>query len=214
VIFIINSTGGRIYYFLGSSVTYGSENNGVSFVDYIAKDYDWECRKIAVSGTTLVEEGEDSYVERLNRIDKSAVMGHMICQLSTNDASQNKILGEVVDSKQLKDFDTATIIGAMEYIICYTYQTWNCRVSFYTNPNYKNDYYESMIDALYQLQKKWDIGIIDIYNYVNIDKLSEDTLNSYMVDSIHPNDKGYRWMADIIGKYLYNSADRGRFIEN
>ncbi|MBQ8382726.1 MAG: SGNH/GDSL hydrolase family protein [Clostridia bacterium] len=192
-----------LYYFLGSSVTYGSATGGRSFVEEIAELYPIAYDKQAISGTTLVDSGANSYVQRLvSRFDPDIAPDRLIVQLSTNDASQNKPLGTVSDSKNSADFDTTTVIGAMEFIIAYAKETWDCPVAFYTNPYYNNATYEKMIDALYELQEKWDIMIFDFYYYVDMEELSAATLSSYMADSIHPNATGYKWMAGIMGEML------------
>ena len=64
-----NPIKGKTVIFLGSSVTYGSASGGVSFADYIEKRDGCEMIKSAVSGTTLVETGIDSYVSRLKKLD-------------------------------------------------------------------------------------------------------------------------------------------------
>ena len=64
-----NPIKGKTVIFLGSSVTYGSASGGVSFADYIEKRDGCEMIKSAVSGTTLVESGIDSYVSRLKKLD-------------------------------------------------------------------------------------------------------------------------------------------------
>lgn len=194
-----------VYYFLGSSVTYGSANNGLSFADYLAERTNWTCIKKAVSGTTLVTSAGNSYIHRMkHEIGTAMQMDHLIVQLSTNDASQNKPLGKISSSKQKEDFNTTTIIGAMEYIIAYAAETWNCPVTFYTNPQYSSSNYRNMITALYELKEKWNIGIIDFYNYVNMDRLSSSQLRAYMADAIHPNASGYQWMAGVFQDYLTN----------
>ncbi len=198
-----------LYYFLGSSVTYGSATGGRSFVEEIAALYPIAYNKQAVSGTTLVDNGASSYVQRmLSGFDTEIAPDRLIVQLSTNDASQNKPLGSVSDSKNAADFDKSTIIGAMEYIIAYAKDTWNAPVAFYTNPYYNNATYEKMIAALYDLQEKWGIQIFDFYYYVDMEELPAATLSSYMADAIHPNATGYRWMAGIMGKMLLD-ADHG-----
>lgn len=59
------------YIFLGSSVTYGSAAGGYSFVDMLAEKNQIDCIKEAVSGTTLVDNGPDSYVQRMiHNLDK------------------------------------------------------------------------------------------------------------------------------------------------
>lgn len=187
------------YCFLGSSVTYGYTTGGVSFVDNLANDNNWICYKKAVSGTTLANINSSSYVERMkNEINIYAPMDAFICQLSTNDATLNEPMGQVIASKNLSDFNTATTIGAMEYIICYASETWKCPVVFFTNPYFNNANYELLIDALYQLQSKWGIGIIDFYYNKYMNSLPSATLSSYMSDSIHPNAQGYQWIAGVM----------------
>lgn len=193
------------YYFLGSSVTFGARTEGVSFPEILAKDNGWTCVKEAVSGTTLVDNGETSYVQRLiNNIAPTVQMDHLIVQLSTNDAliANNFPLGTVSSSKNLADFDTSTIIGAIEYIIAYADQTWHCPVTFFANPKYNNKPYANMIAALYEVQAKWNIGIIDFFYYKNMTPLDDVTLKSYMGDSVHPIAEGYQWMANVMGDYL------------
>ncbi len=194
---------GKTFIFLGSSVTYGSASGGYSFADYIRDDYDCTCIKEAVSGTTLVDNGSDSYVQRMLKIDKTIDADHFICQLSTNDASQGKPLGKVSESMELEDFDTRTIIGAMEYIICYAKETWDCPVSFYTGTKYDSVAYGKMVDALYELQEKWGIGIIDLWNDEEMNSISESKYNSYMSDPIHPNRLGYKvWWTPKFVEFL------------
>ena len=52
-------------YFLGSSVTKGFAAHNNSFAEYIAKKDSCTCIKEAVNGTTLIDNGEDSYIERM-----------------------------------------------------------------------------------------------------------------------------------------------------
>lgn len=77
---------GKTVIFLGSSVTYGSASGGISFADMMAKELNFHCIKEAVSGTTLADLDETSYVSRLKRLDPATKADLLICQLSTNDA--------------------------------------------------------------------------------------------------------------------------------
>ncbi len=197
---------GKNFFFLGSSVTYGYASNGVSFVDHIADRNDCKCVKEAVSGTTLVDNGSSSYVQRmLNNLDKSADCDHFVCQLSTNDASQNLPLGTVSTSTNLNDFNKSTIIGAMEYIICYAKQTWNCPITFFTNTYYDSSNYQAMVNALYALQDKWGIGIIDLWNNEEMRNVSSSDYARYMSDNIHPTATGYsEWWTPVFEEYFQN----------
>ena len=79
---------GKTVLFLGSSVTYGSAAGGVSFAECMAEELGIHCIKEAVSGTTLADLDDTSYVARLKKLDPQLPVDLLICQLSTNDASQ------------------------------------------------------------------------------------------------------------------------------
>ncbi|MCM1121246.1 MAG: SGNH/GDSL hydrolase family protein [Eubacterium sp.] len=198
--------------FLGSSVTYGASSQGISFVDYIGKQSGNEVIKEAVSGTTLVEEGKDSYIARLKKMNETHI-DLFICQLSTNDATQKKTLGTISSTMELKDFDTHTVAGAMEYIIAYAKSQWNCPVMFYTNPQYDSEEYEAMVGLLKEIQKKWGIGVIDMWNDESFNQISGEERDLYMADPIHPTKAGYlEWwlpyMENEIEKYYASEQEK------
>lgn len=197
---------GKKIAFLGSSVTEGSRSKGVSFVEYLCKRNECTYVKEAVSGTTLVDNGEKSYVQRINNISTTDQFDLFVCQLSTNDASQGLPLGEISDSQKLEDFDTSTVIGAMEYVICYAKQTWNCPVIFYAGTKYESTEYEKMVAALYELQEKWGIGILDLWSGLDV---NIPNYNLYMADSIHPTQAGYlEWWTPFMEQELYKLIER------
>lgn len=181
---------GKTVLFLGSSVTYGSASGGVSFADYIGKRDGCTVIKSAVSGTTLVESGINSYVSRLKKLDAEKV-DLFVCQLSTNDASQKKELGKIIESKNLNDFGTRTIAGAIEYIICYSKEKWNCPVIFYTNPRYDSEPYGEMVGILKEAETKWGISVIDMWNDAELNAALNKNTALYMADKIHPTKAGY-----------------------
>ena len=85
--------GKRICY-LGSSVTLGLYSMDVSFADYISYRNGCEYVKEAVSGTTLVDNGKTSYIQRMkNNIGTDEKFDAFVCQLSTNDASKEMPMG-------------------------------------------------------------------------------------------------------------------------
>ncbi|EET61176.1 hypothetical protein BRYFOR_06821 [Marvinbryantia formatexigens DSM 14469] len=195
---------GKRIIFLGSSVTYGEAADGYSFVDYLEEKDGIKAVKEAVSGTTLTDSGGDSYVQRMkNNIDKDMEADAFVCQLSTNDATQRMPLGEIADTKELEDFDTGTVTGAIEYIIGYASETWDCPVIFYTNSKFGHKGYEEMIDVMTDIQKKWNIGFIDMYNDTEFNDISDEQKKEYMADYIHPTRQGYiQWWAPYIEDYL------------
>ncbi len=198
---------GKTILFLGSSVTYGASAKGVSFADYIAVRNNCTSLKEAVSGTTLTDNGPDSYIARMKQVDKTIPADFFICQLSTNDASQNKPLGAVSAGTALSDFDTHTVAGAIEYVIVYARETWHCPVLFYTNPYYDSSAYEQMTDLLKQIAQKWDIEVIDLWSDELFNDISKEQRTLYMADQIHPTQAGYlQWWTPVFEKKLYELA--------
>lgn len=191
---------GNVYYWLGSSVTFGANSKEESMVDFFAKKYDCTCIKEAVSGTTLNASNTGSYVERFDRYlaseEKAEHLDGFICQLSTNDTRNPDALGLVMpDFVTGSDaFDTHTTFGAIEYIIAKVKETWDCPVYFYTNPPYSNGVYEKMVEGLQRIAEKWDITVIDMFADEAFNAISDSDRALYMSDTIHPTKAGYlKW---------------------
>lgn len=194
---------GKTIIFLGSSVTYGSQARGESFADFMEKRDGIVAVKEAVSGTTLVDNDEKSYIQRMLTIDPSIQADAFVCQLSTNDASKELPLGEIAEGTDKAAFDTSTVTGAMEYVIAYARETWGCPVIFYTGTKYDSPAYEAMVNRLLELQEKWDIGVIDLWNSEKMNGVSEGDYKLYMADKIHPTRAGYRdWWTPEFEAYL------------
>ena len=194
---------------LGSSVTYGAASLQNSLGEYFQQRFGMELTKEAVSGTTLADKGGSSYVDRIKNIDKDADIDLFICQLSTNDASLNCPLGDI--SKD-GNFDVTTTTGAMEYIITYARETWNCPVLFYTGSYYDSADYKAMVDRLMELKDKYDIGVLDLYHSKKFNDITPEQRELYMHDDIHPTKAGYReWWCPEMEKQLlayYDSLEK------
>ncbi len=196
---------GKRLLFLGSSVTKGAASLNVSVADYIRVLDGCEVVKNAVNGTTLADVGVSSYVSRLEKTDSAQSFDAVIVQLSTNDASQKKPLGEIAESKTISAFDKKTVFGAIEYIIAYARQTWNCPVIFYTGTKYDSETYQTMVDGLLRIQEKWGIGVIDLWNDPEMNAVSAEDYALYMSDPVHPTQAGYlKWWTPKFESYLYD----------
>ena len=189
---------GKVIFWLGSSVSEGASSGQESMADFLAKKHGAQCIKEAVSGTTLADRANSSYVSRLDQyLASDERAGHVdafICQLSTNDKGFPDGFGAVTpaDVRDAAAFDTATTFGAMEYIIATAKDTWDCPVYFYTNPPMGDENYETMVQALEELAEKWGVTIIDLYRDQAFNDISEEEQALYMADSIHPTKAGYR----------------------
>ena len=190
------------FIFLGSSVTKGFAAYGKSFVDMIAARNGAVCVKEAVSGTTLADNGSKSYVSRLKALDPKTPCDLFVCQLSTNDATKKVPLGAMAAGKDMSSFDTKTVCGAIEYIIAYAKQTWNCPVVFYTNPQYASPAYKAMVEALKKIADKWGIQVIDLWD--NKEFTDNYRKHTYMNDQIHPTRKGYEVWTPVFETALIN----------
>lgn len=194
---------------LGSSVVYGMYANQDSVGEYIAKRFGCNLTKEAVSGTTLADVDQKSYISRMKKnigSDKSYDL--FICQLSTNDASKDIPLGNIVNSQNKDDFDVLTVTGAISYIICYANEMYDCPIVFFTGSYYENDNYAKMVKRLYELQEVYDFEIIDLYTNTEFNDISADEYKLYMYDSIHPTRAGYRdWWGPEIEKRINEIID-------
>ena len=161
--------------FLGSSVTYGSASNGISFADYIAQRNGFTITKEAVSGTTHTDDEPLSYIERLKGIDKSLKADLSVCQLSTNDAAKGKPIGDVLSQ------DTSTVSGAIRFISGYVSDVWHCPVVFYTSPRFESEAYGLMVNALNKIAPDAGITVIDMWNDEAFNAARKD---DYMADQI------------------------------
>lgn len=162
--------------FLGSSVTYGSASNGVSFADYLCERNGFTMTKEAVSGTTLVDLDDQSYVSRLKSIEVTKC-DLFVCQLSTNDASQNL---------PLKDVDEA-----LDFIIDYVKNKWKCAIAFYTNPKYDSIEYAAMVELMKEKAKKENVILMNMWDDEKLNQQIDKNRDYYMADPIHPTGAGY-----------------------
>lgn len=177
---------------LGSSVARGEASEGYAVGEYLATRFECSLTKEAVSGTTLAEGKKNSYVDRIHNLDPGANFDLFVCQLSTNDASMHIPLGETSESRNLEDFDTSTVTGALEYIIRYAQETWDCQVVFFTESRYDSEEYRAMVDQLLKLKDKWGIGVLDLWSSDTFNDISDEQRDVYMYDDIHPTKAGYR----------------------
>ncbi|GEM_PF-729334 len=189
--------------FLGSSVTYGAASGGIAFPEFLCMNDGLITIKEAVSGTTLVDNGPDSYIARMKKIYREFPADVFVCQLSTNDATRKLPL--------------ADIRSALETILAFARDTFHCPVVFYTNPRFDSKEYAAMVDCLTQLVEEANkdgsglpVYILDFWNNEVFSKLSQQTLKAWMADPIHPTMAGYQgWWTPVFGAFLEGVVKKG-----
>ena len=184
---------------LGSSVAFGAMSGGDSIGEYFARRFGCHLYKEAVSSTTLSDIMPWSYVRRINNLNNGTNYDLFICQLSTNDSTFKIKLGEIAEDKDLNSFDTKTVTGALEYIICYAEANFDCPIVFFTGSYYENAYYKAMVERLKELQNKHEFGILNLYEDEAFNSISDEHRKLYMHDKIHPTRAGYRdwWCPEL-----------------
>ena len=190
--------------FLGSSVTYGSSSGGWSMCEYVAENSSYEVIKLAVSGTTLADINEGSYLNRLREsLHELPRIDHLIVQLSTNDPYFGVETGEVTDSTDPMDQDPRTSVGAMEHIIRIAREDLGCPITFYIGAYFDRSDYAVLVDALMRLQLKHGFDIIDLYHDKAFNDVSPEDYALYMTDPVHPTRLGYeKWWGPKFLEYL------------
>ena len=182
---------GKTIIFLGSSVTKGYGACDTSFVELLAQKDGVIPVKEAVGGTTLITRNKESYIPRMENLDPAIRADGFVCQLSTNDAKGKFPLGTVSGSFEKSSFDTSTIAGALEYIVCYARETWDCPVMFYTGTRYDSGYYGKMVALLHEIEEKWDCTVADLWSDEVLNSITDEQRKLYMLDDIHPTKAGY-----------------------
>lgn len=212
---------GKVIYWLGSSVTYGSGSNGQSMAQFLEATDGVTSVVEAMSGTTLAtreEGGEKSYISRMLNSDKFSAdqkVDLFVCQISTNDCKDENItaLGELTsdDTVELDDFDLSTAAGSVEYLIRYVHDTWDCPIYFYSGSYFgdgsddvraKDDpsgsNYEKLVNLTLAAAEKWnkqegyDVNVIDLFHDEDFNGLVSDSDYEYLMrDAIHPRKAGY-----------------------
>ncbi len=214
-----DSLEGLVIGYLGSSITQGFRSNGIAFPEYIAQISGSTAIKQAIPGGTLaLKEGYREEVCYINQLLNGALkdvehLDALVVQLSTNDVGAGIPIGELSESFASADQDYRTIIGAMEFINAYAREKWNCPVMYYINAYLSDEYiedfakgdegtekvlheqyqdmYEQMIDALYKVADKWDLGVADLWNDEYVRSTDLDLRYFFMDDPIHPHKAGY-----------------------
>ena len=169
---------GKNILFLGSSVTYGYASDGISFTDIMAEQCGFNCIKEAVSGTTLADIGENSYVSRLKRLANLPKIDLFVCQLSTNDATRKIPILKIEE--------------AIRFIVSYAKSKFECQIVFYTNTYYEDEAYFEMVELLKKLANELGFFIINLYDDSDMRSVTQADHTLYMKDKIHPTLKGYK----------------------
>lgn len=211
---------GKVFYFLGSSVTLGETSFHESAADFIAKRNSCICYKNAVSGTTLADLDDGSYVRRLVSDAREISPDLFICQLSTNDAARAP-LGDLNDALEgighaERNFSCSgeicgvrarkrggrgdagaladvckTTSGAVGFVIGHARARFGCPVAFYSNAYFESEVYAETVKLMHKIARRAGVFFLDLYSDEEFNRISEERRTLYMHDQVHPLRAGY-----------------------
>lgn len=119
-----------------------------------------------------------------------------------------KPLGEVVDN----NYNTKTICGAIQFIVSYAKETFNCPVIFFTGSYYESSRYSSMVDKLEIISEKMNFDITNLYKDESFNNISKEDYKLYMSDKIHPTRAGYYyWWTPYIEQVMINTLSKSSY---
>jgi lysophospholipase L1-like esterase len=204
---------GKTIYWLGSSVTLGLFSYEESMPDYLFYEDGLLFKKDAISGTNLrqKEAGDDSYYSRLLNgkiLDPNAKIDAFICQLSTNDAWEPSLWGEITpaDCQEASLMNPKTTLGAIESIILYVRKTWDCPLYFYTGSFYEDingKNYALLVKKLQIMAHKYNVPLIDLFSDEAFNRALPLDKETLMHDGIHPFRAGYElWWTPYFESFL------------
>ena len=194
---------------LGSSVAYGWASGGEAVGEYLAARLGAVLTKEAVSGTTLADIDDQSYVSRMRALPPDGGFDLFLCQLSTNDATRGLPLGGIEPGFDARGFDARTITGAIQTIAANARAAWGCPVFFFTGSRFDSDAYAAMVARLYELADKWRFGVLDLWSDDAFNAISEEDRARFMADPIHPKLDGYaRWWGPELERQLLEQLPR------
>lgn len=210
----------KTIYWLGSSVTYGQNAGGESMAEFLAAKTGCICKKDAVSGTTIFDDGKSqntgakSYTRRLMNseiFDKTEFVDAFICQISTNDAwgDRKENWGEITpaDKFDRTDFDVSTTLGGIETIIAYVAEVWGCPIYFYSgayfgdktgnspreNENPSGSDYGELIGKVKEIAAKWQEEVdVQVIDLFNDEAFNAAASDEYYSWAMHDPIHPYR----------------------
>jgi len=201
---------GKNILWVGSSVVEGNMAKRDSMVEFIAALDGANCVKDSISGTTIAYQDESSYVYRMQQHGADEKYDAVVIQLSTNDAGQGSVIGELSDSFNKADFDQNTVIGAMEIMFAHVRENWgDIPVFYFTVPSYNNERLEEnygpLIEATKKVCEKWNADVLDLWYNEEFNNVTAEQWSYWMANASHPMRAGYlEWWTPAFQEQLYS----------
>ena len=202
---------GKKAVFCGDSVTYGHsaemDDEGVrkTYQYYIGKRNNMNIITNAISGSTITNiDGKNPFsVDRYKNLGDN--LDYILLWFGIND-SEHATLGTI------KDTDNTTFYGAWNIVLEYLITNYpTTKIGIVVTYNGGTNFRE----AVRLIAKKWAIPTLDWMGDANVPMISgresgfglSDVAknirrNTFLVDGVHPNDKGYQYISTVVENFL------------
>ena len=178
--------------FVGSDFTIGTKADGQSFVDYLKAVDGLNCAVFEKEGIAITSNKGDSILSLVESIPKEHASPKAIfCEIPYFQAKSGTKFGELSSSYMLSDFDTETLIGAMEYIVCYSKMNWGCPVFFYTTAECNSKRYDKVVSSAREVANKWNMPMLDFTSINSAGSMDKKQRSLYFVDKHNLSRAGY-----------------------
>lgn len=179
--------------FFGTDFTRGKKGD-ISFVDQLQEKKLIHAMKFCSDDdvTLTKRRNDNNYIDMLTSLPVDEYMpAYVMIEIPYGDIKRHSKIGEISDGAWCADFDTKTLIGAMEYIVIYCRDTWGCPVGFYTGYYPEDEDYQKLIDAMNIVAEKWKVDTIDFCNSPSI-TINDDNKKEYLASKHYPTAQGYK----------------------
>lgn len=212
-----------VYYSVGDSITWQDGNNYLN-TDQKAIGYqtivkeklsftDVANKSLAGAGSAKTEKASVVYDNDFRDVKYADVITIFI---GTNDFKLNVPLGKLSD-KDSKDFNDETFYGSYQDLLrIFEEKGSNASIYLITPLQRDNEGYDinstnpaghkliDYVNAVKNIGELYDIPVIDLYSE---SELNIRTLDKYTLDGLHPNDEGYKVIADEIIKTIQEDGN-------
>lgn len=221
---------GKTVYAIGDSITYGANNNAVSYITKVANRNNMNLTNLAISGSTWVltpktsgDTPSDSATEYRGLIPDEVTQmltlnepNYVILSGGFNDAQRTVVntVGEVQTPSSASqnyscyqdNFDTNTFAGAIEHSIYQIKQSFpNAKLLYVITyrKTYEFNWEMTYAPVIRQICEKWAIPYVDFTREGNMICNSNLTSSTNIfTDGTHPNDEGYQRMSVLVESKL------------
>ena len=196
--------------FLGDSITEGAivPDPTDRFVNRIAEETGWDCRNYGIGGTRIARQSKASQCTRFD-VDFNA---RVLCM--DHNADLIVVFGGTNDFEhgdaplgQISDQNVYTFYGALHSLYTLLLEYYDEKQIIIITPLHRYDIaleptLEEYVKAIRQVAAQFHFRVLDLFEYSELHPRTENVVERYFFDGVHPNEKGHAILANEILSFL------------